>query len=91
MCKAIVTVVLLLMFAGTVSADVTGPRVYFSDAAMTAQTGAERVFCGGTTGLMYGSTSTYRRVEGFECETGYLVVVCEEWNGTSWVPTTCPY
>lgn len=89
--RPLFAVALLLLSGGTMSAAVTGPRVYFSDAAMTAQTGSERVFCNGTTSPLHGSTSTYRRVEGFECETGYLVVVCEEWNGTGWVPTTCPY
>ncbi len=87
----IVFTLLLLLIASTGWAVVTGPRVYFSDAAMTNDTGAERVFCNNTTSALYGSTSTYRRLDGLECQGGAQVVVCEEWNGTNWVSIPCPY
>ncbi len=89
--KYIIAFTLMMLVATAAFAGFSGIRTYFSDAAMTNQTGSERVFCNNTTQWLGGSTSTYRRFEGLHCETANDVVICQQWNGTSWVTMTCPY
>ena len=82
---------LLLLVAATAWAGFVGPRAHYSDAAMTQQTGLEWLNCNGTSTWQWGTTSTYRRFEGLHCETANDVILCHQWNGSSWVPMTCPY
>lgn len=89
--RKFVCATLLLLAATTAFAGFVGQRDYFSDAAMTNQTGAEWTYCNGTSSWQWGTTSTYRRFEGLHCYTANDVILCHQWNGTSWVSIACPY
>ena len=84
-------VLLLMLVAATGWAGFVGTRDFYSDAAMTNQTGSAWVTCNGTMTWQWGTTSTYRRFEGLHCETANDVILCHQWNGTSWVMIDCPY
>jgi hypothetical protein len=83
--------ILSMLVAVPAWAGFSGPRAYFSDALMTSQTGADFINCNGSSTWAWGTTSTYRRLEGLHCETANDVILCHRWTGTSWVSMPCPY
>jgi hypothetical protein len=90
--KSIFAFVLLLMLvAATAWAGFSGRRDFYSDAAMTNQTGSAIVNCSGTETFTWGTSSTYRRFEGLHCETANDVILCHRWNGSGWVMMACPF
>lgn len=82
---------LMLFAAAAAYAGFVGNRTYYSDAAQTNATGGEWVNCNGTTNWQWGSPANYRRFEGLFCPSAYDVVICQQWNGTSWVNYECPW
>jgi hypothetical protein len=82
---------LVMLVAATAWAGFVGTRDYYSDAAMTNQTGSSWVTCNGTETFNWGSTSTYRRFDGLHCETANDVILCHRWDGTRWVSIACPF
>lgn len=90
--KKYVVAVLLLLIAATAYAGFVGPRTYYSDAAMTQQIGSDWINCNGTVTNQQGTTTSgYRRFEGLFCHNANDVVLCHQWNGSSWVSMTCPW
>ncbi len=89
--KYVFVFALLLTLAAATAFAWVGQRDYFSDAAMTQQTGAEWVNCDGSTNWQWGTTSTYRRFEGLNCGNAQDVIFCQRWDGSKWVYINCPY
>jgi len=62
---------------------------YYSDGTFTTVVAFYEHDCDFNT-TQWGTTSDWRRMDSYGCETGIHTVRCSHWNGSSWVQVTCP-